>query len=127
MRAGLDTRTVMRFVIVGGTTAALFYGLVYLFYEVLAWPILLASSLSCALALGFNYQLHYRWTFASEASHRQALGRYLVMSGCSVLINSTLMYVGVELWNLHLWLAQTVAALAMILWNIVLSRYWVYR
>ena len=127
MASSLNSSNVVRFEIVGGTTAGLFYGLVFLFYELVGLAVIWASLLSSIIAISFNYQAHYRWTFTSDAPHRRALGRFLVMTTASVAINSALMVWLVDYLAWNLFLAQTLAAAAMLTWNFLLSRFWVYR
>jgi putative flippase GtrA len=117
----------IRFALVGVSTAALFLLLVFLLHESLGINVVVASTTACIATLVYNYNLHYRWTFRASAPHGQAMLRFLVMSGCSVIINAILMYAATEVFVVHWLVAQISTGAVMVAWNLVLSSLWVYR
>jgi len=120
----------LRFALVGVVTAGLHYGLLYLCVAGLQMGATLASSVGFAVAVSFNYAMHYYWTFASAdapAPHGRALQRYAVMIACGFCINGALMYLAVHQFNWHYLLAQALALAAVVAWNFTLANAWVFR
>ncbi len=116
-----------RFGVVGVLTAVLHYGLLYIGVEVLQLGATVASSLGFVVAVIFNYLMHYSWTFDEPAPHGRTLRRYLVMIGCSFLINGAVMYAGVQWVVLNYLLTQALALVVVVSWNFVMSNVWVFR
>ena len=116
-----------RFGIVGGTTAALYYALLYVAVEWLEAGAVLSSAVVYLIVIALNYLMHYSWTFAVSSPHTTALKRYLVMTGCGFFINVSVMYIGVSVLHANYLLAQTVAMVVIIVWNFTLSSLWVFR
>ena len=116
-----------RFAVVGVTTAALYYGLLYSGVEFLALNVVLTSSVAYVIVIAVNYLMHYSWTFGATSPHTTALKRYLVMTGCGFFINALIMYIGVSILLLNYLLIQTVAMAVIIVWNYCLSSIWVFR
>ena len=121
------SKTVPRFAVVGLTTAALFYGLVAAGVELVNLAPPVASAIAYPLVLGFNYLLHFNWTFGVAAPQSVAVGRYLVMVALGFLLNGAIMYIGVTGLGVNYLLVQTLAMAAVISVNFVLSSFWVFR
>ena len=116
----------IRFCIVGGITAIIHYGILYLCVEFLASTATVASSFGFVIAVICNYLLHYSWTFGETAPHGQTLLRYLVMISCGFVINGGLMWLGSEFLQLNYLLAQAIALVAVLIWNFSLAQLWVF-
>ena len=74
-----DPQLFMKYVAVGGASAAIEFSLFSLFYLVLAWPLLVANSCGLAITLLFHFNMQKRWTFRDSQSLRRQLPRYLLM------------------------------------------------
>ena len=127
-----DSARLLRFAVVGVITAAAYFGLLALVVEFGQAEAVVASALCYIVAVIMNYLLHYSWTFAPEveakpAPHGQAMLRYLVMVACGFLLNTALMFVLVNGLSWHYLVAQSVALVAVVLWNFALSSLWVFR
>ena len=118
---------VFRFGVVGVATALLYYALLYVAVESLGMSPPVGSSLVYAIVIGFNYLMHYSWTFAEPAPHTKTLSRYLVMIFCGFLINGSIMYIGVSHFGINYLLIQAVAFVMVILWNFSVALLWVFR
>jgi dolichol-phosphate mannosyltransferase len=122
----------LRFAIVGITTAVIHYGVLAILVSWLYWNSTAASSLGFAMAVGFNYFMHYHWTFAAgpgvdPVPHGRALLRYAAMIAGGFVVNGALMFTATEVWGWHYLLAQALALAAVVTWNYVLASRWVYR
>lgn len=121
-----------RFAVVGVVTAAIHYGVLAVLVQLVYLDSTLASSLGFVIAVGFNYLMHYHWTFSAGAGaepvpHGRALLRYVGMIGGGFCINALLMYLATEAWAWHYLLAQALALAAVVAWNFLLASRWVYR
>jgi dolichol-phosphate mannosyltransferase len=81
-----------KFLVVGGTGVVLNSAALYAFYQMLRLPLVVASTLAVALAIGNNYVLNDRWTFytASPASLRRFVQFALVSLGGLAITTLTL-------------------------------------
>jgi dolichol-phosphate mannosyltransferase len=68
-----------KFLVVGGTGVVLNSAALYALYQMLRLPLVEASTLAVALAIGNNYVLNDRWTF-SQRRHQASLRRFLQFS-----------------------------------------------
>ena len=122
-----DLALLLRFFLVGGSTAMIFFGLTVGLVEFAALHATLASTIACTVAICYNYLLHYHWTFASDAPHGKVLMRYVMMCIGAVIVNGLLMQVGMETLSLHYLYVQLIAAGGVAAWSLGLSAIWVYR
>lgn len=122
----------LRFALVGVATAGIHFLVLALLVQGVAWGSTLASSLGFAIAVGFNYFMHYHWTFAAGSAaqpvpHGRALLRYACMIAGGFLINALLMLASTEFWGWHYLAGQALALVAVVTWNFTLASSWVYR
>ena len=122
----------MRFGVVGVLTAIIHLGVTYLGVAHAGLESTLASSIAFVLCIGFNYLMHYHWTFADpdgndQLPHGRVLIRYGAMVACGFLINALMMYAGVHMLGWHYLVTQVVAVVSVVTWNLLLSNFWVYR
>lgn len=123
----INVSLLIRFALVGGSTALIYLGLTFLLVETLALNATGASTIALVTAALYNYLLHYQWTFATDAPHGRVLFRYLVMCTGVLILNALVMHFGVSFTNTHYMLIQLVAAGVVICWNLVVSSLWVFR
>jgi putative flippase GtrA len=122
-----DSGRMLRFALVGGATAVIHYGLLYAGVELLELAATLASSVGFAIAVTFNYIMHYSWTFAEPAPHGRTALRYLLMICCGFMINGLLMHVCSTVLTVNYLLSQAVAMVAVLTWNFTVANFWVFR
>ncbi len=87
-----DRQLFLKYIAVGGASAAIDFSLFTLFYVMLAWPLLVANSWSLVITLLFHFNMQKRWTFRDSQSMRRQLPRYLLMISIAAAINNGLMY-----------------------------------
>ena len=122
-----DFALVLRFLLVGGSTALLYLGLTYALVEVAGQHATLASTIALAVAICYNYLLHYHWTFATDAPHGRVLVRYLFMCAGALMVNGVIMHYGTSELSVHYMFVQLLAAVGVTTWSISLGALWVYR
>lgn len=122
-----DLALVVRFVFVGGSTAAMALALIYLLVEYVGLHTTPASFLAASTATVYNYFMHYHWTFSTDAPHGAVLVKYLTMCTGAVILSTLIMHFGVLLTNLHYLVIQAASVVAIITWSLTLSALWVFR
>jgi putative flippase GtrA len=117
----------LRFLLVGGSTAAIYFGLSFALVEGFAIHVTVASTIACIAANCYNYALHYHWTFASNAPHGRVLKRYLSMVAGGVLLNGLVMQFGAVVLSMQYMLVQLIAVFMLLCWSISISSLWVFK
>jgi putative flippase GtrA len=88
--------------------------------------VLTATNLAFILVTVENYLLHYHWSFASDQKHVAAFPRFVLMNVVGFFINWTIMSIGVSTAIAHYLVVQAIAILAVVIWNYLLSRFWIF-
>lgn len=101
-----DPQLFMKYIAVGGASAAIEFSLFSLFYVMLAWPLLVANSCGLGITLLFHFNMQKRWTFRDSQSLRRQLPRYLLMVSIAALLNTALIYLFVAKLGIHAQLAK---------------------
>jgi putative flippase GtrA len=122
----INPSMILRFLLVGGSTALLYFGLTYVLVESLALEAVLASSAAYLVAVCYNYLLHYYWTFASDAAHNRVVVKYVLTCLGGVALNGLVMHYGVRLLPLHYLVVQLIAAGTLVCWSFSVSTLWVF-
>jgi putative flippase GtrA len=121
-----NTPVILRFLVVGASTALLYFGLTFLLVEGLTLQTTLASTIAYIVTVCYNYLLHYHWTFVSDAPHGQVLVKYLLTCVGGLVLNGLIMHVGVMLLSAHYMVVQIIAAGAVVCWSLFVSTLWVF-
>lgn len=117
--------TTLRFVITGGSAAALFFVLSFTFVRA-GLPPFAGTLLAYAITLAASYTAQQAWTFRGERRHAEALPRYLAAQvGCALLsgLLARLLVNQAGLPPLPMAAVTTVTSAAA---SYALSRYWVF-
>lgn len=117
----------LRYLLVGGASFALEYGLYWLLYRWLGLPYLWANSSAYLTVFVVNFLLNRSWTFGSSGHMgRQAL-LYLLLVLFNLLASNVALYLLVELAQVPALVAKVVVMLMIVSWNFVLYRKVIYR
>ena len=122
-----NTYILIRYAAVGGSTAALFFGSTLVLVNIFALNVILGSTISCIIAICYNYLMHFHWTFKAEAPHGLVLVKYLIMCVVGILLNGLVMQFGQQFAELHLLVLQFIGGLVLLGWNLLASYFWVYN
>jgi len=99
-----------KFLVVGGTGVLLNNAALYAFYQLLRLPLVVASALAVALAIGNNYVLNDRWTF-NQGGHAASFRRFLrfsLVSLASLTITTATLWALVNFLNIPFLVANIV-------------------
>jgi putative flippase GtrA len=119
-------KVIQRFVVVGGTAAAIYFGISWVLAREGGASEVAATSFAFVAAITWNYMMHYRWTFESERAHSIASVRFCVMSAVGFFLNWAVMSVGSELLPASGFLVKLVAVGLVVCSNLVIGALWVF-
>lgn len=90
---------IVKYIISGGTAAAVDIGFLVLFKEVFGWWYLTSAMLAFLLAFGVSFCLQKFWTFKDHSTDNMhvQLSVYLLIGLVNLLLNALLMYVFVDI------------------------------
>lgn len=86
-----------------------------------------ATTLGFAVGAVINYALNYRFTFASDRPHREALPRFLTVAATGAGLNYLVVRTGIDGFALHYMLAQVLATGLVLLWTFSINRLWTFN
>jgi putative flippase GtrA len=120
---------VLRFILAGGTSALSQIAILYLFTDILGLWYLYASILSFVIALFISFTLQKFWAFRDKAIrgvHAQFM-KYAMIIFVGLLLNTTLMFLLVDL--LHFWyiLAQIITGALIAVFNFLSYRKYIFK
>lgn len=116
----------VRYTVVGGVATLVHYIVLVILVEGLGMNPPLAAALGAACGAMAGYAGNRRFTFVSDAPHRQALPRYLLVAAGGALANGTIVWVGTELFHWHYLPAQVLATALILVAGFVLNRTWTF-
>lgn len=115
----------VRYLIAGGLSFLVDFGLLALLHDVLFWPVWLASGVSFLLSFVFTYTIQRAFSFGSRAPHGRALLRYTLLVAFNTL--ATILIVSLVNSSVVGWAGgKVVATVVTTVWNYFAYRYWVF-
>lgn len=120
-------RQFVKFTGVGFVSALGHYGLLIGLVDFAAVPAVPASAAGALLGAWINYCLNYRYTFASGAPHRDSAPRFAAIAAVGLILNTLLMWLGVDVVGVHYLLAQVATTGLVLIWSFAGNRYWTFR
>lgn len=98
-RAYREGRGLLKFLIVGGASFAIYSGAYFIFTRFL-FPLgnlTLLNAVSICVSACFNFTAHRLWTYrATHTASRDQIGRYLFVVTCAAILQSGLFWILVE-------------------------------
>lgn len=119
-------RQFTRFALVGAVGTACHYLVLVMGVELAGMTPTMATTIGFCIGAWTNYQLHARFTFGVGPS-MGALSRFVLIAASGALLNTLLVHVGMDLLSAHYLWVQVLATCAVLVWNFVLGRLWVFR
>lgn len=116
----------IRFALVGAAGTVLHYAVLHALVAWAGWPAWLASTLGALCGAAVNYTLARAWVFRTQAPHRRAAPRFVVVMIAGTAINAVLMAVMADLLQVHHLIAQAIATGCVLVWNYVGHRTWTF-
>lgn len=121
------TNQFLRFVLVGIAATLTTYILLIFFVEVWHINAVLASLIGYIAGIVVNYTFNYGFTFRSERSHRVLIPKFLLVMMVGLLLNTCIMFAGVDWLGINYLLAQLAAISVVLTWSFSANRLWVFK
>lgn len=118
-------RSAVRYLIVGGLSFGVDFGLLVLLHQVFGWAVGVSTAAAFLLSLIFNFVVQRKVSFGAHHKTHVSIVRYLVL----VVANTVASVVIVELLAptaLGYMGGKVIATAAMTVWNFFLYRHWVF-
>ncbi len=116
----------LRFIMVGATATFTTYLILIFLVEIWHMNVIEASVLGYLAGIAVNYKLNYGFTFRSERQHRIVIPKFIFVALVGLLLNTGLMFVGVNWFGVHYILAQLAAVAVVLVWSFTINRLWVF-
>ncbi len=111
-------KKLFKFGLVGCSGMLLDFGVTYLAKESFGFNSYLANAMGFSIAVTSNYFINRFWTFEERKGKvTQQLISFVAIAFLGLLINSTCIYVGVQVFRLNFYLAKIVAIGIVFFWN----------
>lgn len=114
------------FLFVGGSSALVDIGSLYLFSKIILWNNELSISLAFILGLVFNYFSHTYFTFQNKASVGNLM-KYLILVLLNYINTILLIYLLTELLDIDIIVAKVITLPIIAVTTFVISKIWVYK
>ncbi len=117
--------SVVRYLVAGGLSFLVDFGLLALLHDVLLWPVWLASGVAFLISFAFTYTIQRMFSFMSRAPHGRALVRYTILVAVNTV--ATMGIVSLISGTPAGWAGgKVVATVVTTAWNYFAYRYWVF-
>lgn len=117
----------MRFAAVGICGTAAHYSVLWTLVEYAAMPVLIATSIGFGVGALVNYALNRRFTFDSDATHTDALPKFMTVALLGLVLNALIVKVLNVHFGIHYMLAQVFATGTVLVWNFAVNYLWTFR
>ncbi len=121
-------KQLFRFGVVGFTAFLIDAGLLYVLTEYLHVYYLVSSVISFIVSLIYNYILSIFWVF--DVKKKQTYKEVLLFAVLSVIglgVNQLVMYLGVDLLNIHYMLCKVIATIIVMIYNFVTRKIFIEK
>lgn len=117
-----------RYLGVGGLTALVYFGLVFVTVQGLHLGHFLAVSISYLLAISFHFLANKTFTFASrDGSMASEIFRYILMALLNYLITLAMVYIVVDWGHQSTYLAAVLAIAITLGLGYTITKFWVFN
>ena len=106
-------------------TSGHYLALILLVYFFCVNPVL-ASAIGFSIGAFINYILNYKFTFRSQAYHHITLKKFMTVALFGALINTIIMWLGVEAAQIAYIIVQVIATSIVLILNFILNKFWTF-
>lgn len=119
-------RKLSKFLVVGGVGMGVNSAALFLLYQVLALPLVLASLLATELSIASNYYWNDRWTFGQRWPSWGRFGKFNLVALGGVLITTLTLWGLVTRLSMPYLLANLLGILLATSWNFIVNVFWTW-
>lgn len=118
----------IKYIIIGSLTTGLDFLFLYVLVEHFHLFYLASAIISIAVIFILSYSLNKYWTFCNqENKHFEQLTKYTLIHAIAWVINLVILTFLVEVFDMWYILAKVFATGAIIVWNYVFTKNWVFK
>lgn len=117
----------IKFLGIGAIATIIQYIIFIVLVEFSSLTVVLASGLGYGISSIFNYLMNYHYTFSSGAKHKVAALKFTLVALVGLSLNSLLMYLLVELFNVHYIISQIMVTGIILVVNFFAHKLWTYK
>ncbi|MBU1036983.1 GtrA family protein [Patescibacteria group bacterium] len=118
----------IRFFIVGGFSTIVDFALLFSLTEWAKLWYLLSATVGFSGGAITNYSLNKNWTFQNKDKRiARQFTVFFIVALVGLAINNTILYLGVEVFNLWYMLAKVIAAAVTLIWSFIGHKYITFR
>lgn len=117
----------IKFLGIGAIATIIQYIIFIVLVEFSSLTIVLASALGYGISSIFNYLMNYHYTFSSDAKHKVAALKFTLVALVGLSLNSLLMYLLVELFNVHYIISQIIVTGIILVVNFFAHKLWTFQ
>ncbi len=120
-------RLFVKYCIAGGTAAVVDFSILYTLTEFLGVFYLYSATISFILSALTSYSINRKWTFRSQGKKRKQIPIFFFIAIIGLLLNNTIIYIGVEVFGLwYIW-AKVIATGFVLVWNFFGNKYFTFN
>jgi putative flippase GtrA len=120
-------RQLMRYLVIGFSTAAIEFTLLFVFKDIVGLTVLWANSAALSIVFWFNFLLNRFWSFKSKVDIRKQLIMYAILFLINLGASDLMMYLLVTQLRIMYLFAKVFAMGAIVCWNFFLYRKVIYK
>jgi len=114
-----------RYIMVGGVSFVVDYGLLYLLTEYAEIHYILSATLSFIAGLIVNYKISTNWIFRHSklSSKTVEFTIYGIIGVVGLLLNNLLLFMFTDIFHVHYMVSKLIVAAIVMIWNFVGRKY----
>lgn len=117
-----------RFLAVGGGTALIYFGLLYVLLDYLGWGRFVGVSIAYSVAITFHFFSNRHFSFvATDSAVAPQATKYLAMAFINYLITLAVVEVIVSVMGLSAYFGVATSIVVTVFSGYLFSKYWVFR
>ena len=119
---------ILKFGIVGGTAFIVDYGIFTILSQFLNIHYLIASIISFSISVIYNYILSIKWVFdVSKKQTTKEFAIFVILSVIGLGLNSLIMYISVDLLNIHEMISKILATAIVMVYNFITRKIFIEK
>ena len=124
--ASVTGHSTFRYLLVGGASFLIDFGLLALLHTALGWPLWIATGTAFFTSSVFNYAMQRSFSFGSTENHLSTLVKYLALLAFNTVATIAMVWL-VDLGGLGWGVGKVAATIITTGWNYFAFKYWVFR
>ncbi len=123
---GMLRKSFIKYLVVGGTSFVLDYGLFYLLHELTGLRAVYANAISVFTAFWYNFFLNRLWSFGSNEPILRQLVLYLSLMFFNMFFSSGFIYLMKSLLDIDEMISKILAMCIIVGWNFVFYKKFIF-